>query len=133
MMNMHWGPEMGFGMFLNEDEASSFAQVYADKNGIYADAAFDFFGNENAVLSNDDYDLRHVWHLDGRSHKEDDDDFVYGVVLYSKRQGGITSTANIYTNLDEMANEFRDRYGDYLPQNFDYLGHLCFLMGAKIG
>lgn len=27
MIDMHWGPEIGFGMFLNEEEAASFAHV----------------------------------------------------------------------------------------------------------
>jgi len=132
MIDMHWGPEIGFGMFLNEEEAASFAHVFAEDQGLYDDTVFDYIGG-NAVLSNAEYDLRHVWHLDGKAHKEDDDDFVYGVVLYSKKQGGITSTAKIYADLNEMADEFRQRYGSYLPDDFDYTAHLCFLMGAKIG
>lgn len=134
MMEMHWGGEFGFGMFLNEEEAASFAHVFANENGLYEDAVFDFFGNDNAVLSNAEYDLRHVWHLDGRQHEEDDDDFADGVFLYSKKQGGITKgEAHLYSNLEEMSDEFRNRYGKYLPDNFDYTAHLCFFLGAKIG
>lgn len=129
MISGHWGGEFGFGMFLNEEEAASFEHVFAEKEGLYEDAVFDYIG-ENSVLSDAEYDMRHVWHLNGEM--EDNDNFVYGVFLYSKRQGGITSTAKIYTDLDEMADEFRQRYGMYLPDNFDYVGHLCFLLGAKI-
>ena len=131
-MSMHWGGETGFGMFLNEEEAASFEHAFAAKNELYDDAVCDYIGVSVSVLSDDEYDLRHVWHLDGRQHAEDNDNFVYGVFLYATKQGGITGTAKIYTDLNEMADEFRQTYGSYLPDDFDYLSHLCFLLGAKI-
>lgn len=132
-MNMHWGGETGFGLFLNEEEAASFEHAFAEKNGLYDDAVCDYIGVSVSVLRDDEYDLRHVWHLDGKEHQEDYDDFVCGIFLYAQKQGGITSTAHIYNDLNEMADEFRQRYGEYLPDNFDYVGHLCFILGAKIG
>lgn len=88
-----------------------------------------------SVLCDDEYDMRHVWHLDVKEHQDDDDDFVDGVFLYAEKQGCITLEHSnyAYKNLNEMADEFRQAYGNYLPDDFDYVGHLCHFLGANFG
>lgn len=38
-----------------------------------------------------------------------------------------------YSNMDELVNEFKDRLKDYLPEDFDYRGHIRFIDGIYFG
>ena len=90
-----------------------------------------------SYLCDDEYDLRHVMHLDGKKHKEDNNAFVDGAFLYAKKQGSVVRneklTDRTYASLSEMAEEFRELYGEYLPSDFDYVRHLCHFLGAQLG
>lgn len=59
------------------------------------------------------------------------------IFIYADRQGTLFKDSEVSTNgpvmydsLDELVQEFSDKYGDYLPADFDIKPHLCFLAGA---
>lgn len=131
-MSMHYGGEQGYGLFLNEEEAAAFEHEYATINFLDEDDVCYELCASN--LCDDCYDIRQIWHLDDKAHKEDDDTFVDGVFLYADKQGCIVldHSDDAYANLSEMADEFRQTYGNYFPDDFDYVAHLCFLLGATL-
>lgn len=134
-MSMHYGGEQGYGLFLNKEEADVFVHEYAAKEDTDMDIWDVTIELGGSYLCDDEYDLRHVCHLDQKEHPEDDEDFVDGIFLYAKKQGCISleKSDHAYKNLDEMADEFRTAYGEYFPDNFDYVGHLCHFLGANFG
>lgn len=134
-MSMHYGGEQGYGLFLNTEEADAFAHEYAVKEDVDMDIWDIAIDLGASYLCDDNYDMRHVCHLDKKEHQEDDECFVDGIFLYAKKQGCIVldHADYAYANLSEMADEFRAAYGKYLPDNFDYVGHLCHFLGANFG
>ncbi len=42
-----------------------------------------------------------------------------------------SASCSIYPNITAMADEFRKKLGAYLPEDFDYEGHLAFLCGSQ--
>lgn len=132
-MSMHYGGEQGYGFFLNREEAAAFEHEYATANFLCEDDVCSELCASD--LCDDNYDIRQVWHLDSKAHKEDNDTFVNGIFLYAEKQGCIAldHSEDAYANLFEMADEFRQRYGNYLPDDFNYVAHLCFLLGANFG
>lgn len=38
-----------------------------------------------------------------------------------------------YNNIDEMANEFKEKLGEYLPDDFDYKSYICHIVGTYFG
>ncbi|MCI5760063.1 MAG: hypothetical protein MR218_08440, partial [Eubacterium sp.] len=127
-MSMHFGGEQGYGLFLNTEEAEAFVHKYATTNFLSEDEdEYDVYCEIGASdLCDDRYDIRQIWHLDGKAHKEDGDTFVDGIFLYAEKQGCIVldHSDDAYANLFEMADEFRQAYGNYLPDDFDYVAHL---------
>ena len=140
-MSMHYGGEQGYGLFLNTEEAEAFVHKYVMANFLYGEDG-ECYGEDDVYaelsashLCDDCYDIRKIWHLDGKAHKEDNDAFVDGLFLYAEKQGCIflDHSDDAYANPSEMADEFRQAYGNYLPDDFDYVTHLCFLLGANFG
>ena len=150
-MSMHFYGVCGYGMFLNLDEYGHFCDAYAAAKNIpddddvrdefdVMDDVMEEFYDDGAFsagftdLDDDTFDGRSIRHLDGRHHEEDDDDFVDGFFLFSDRQGGILikgASCSIYPTIAAMADEFRKKFSAYLPENFDYEGHLAFLLGSQ--
>lgn len=143
-MSMHFYGVCGYGMFLNNDEYDHFCDAYAatknipDEDMEYCDVMDKFyddgaFGAGFTDLDDDTFDGRSIRHLDGRQHAEDDDDFADGFFLFSDRQGGVLakSASCIYPDITAMADEFRKKFSTYLPDDFDYEGHLAFLRGSQ--
>ena len=140
-MSMHNYGVCGYGMFLNADEYGHFCDAYAAaKNIPDDDNVMDKFNDDGAFgagftdLDDDTFDGRRIWHLDGRQHEEDNDEFIDGFFLFSERQGSVLAnpaSCSIYPNITAMADEFRKKFSAYLPENFDYEGHLAFLIGSQ--
>ena len=140
-MSMHNFGVCGYGMFLNLDEYGLFCDAYAGaKNIPDDDDVMDAFDDDGAFgagfidLNDDTFDGRSIRHLDGRQHEEDDDEFIDGFFLFSERQGGILvkgASCSIYPTIAAMADEFRKKFSAYLPEDFDYEGHLAFLIGSQ--
>ena len=84
-MTVHCGGEQGYGLFLNEKEAAVFEHAYATIHFLYKDEVCDEIGA--SVLCDANYDLRKIWHLDMKPHKEDGEDFVNGILLIRRKAG----------------------------------------------
>lgn len=131
-MSMHNYAETGYGLFLTDDEMRIFAKrMYEEEVGDTSeeDILESLYGlPDSIVVSDNDFDKRYVLFLNG----EDAWDSANGLILYSKKQGSIfrNKEDNLYSGPDEMAKEFKDIYGKYLPDNFDIKSRLCYFAGA---
>ena len=123
-MGMNYYAETGYGLFLTDDEMMIFARKIYEEDGQKLDEL------PNSILvSNDNFDERDVFFLDKKDHIWD---FTTGLMLYAKKQGHIFKREEdqLYSGPDEMAKEFEDRYGEYLPEGFDIKSRLCYFAGA---
>ena len=130
-MSMCYGTETGYGMLLFAEEIQDFVRKLAKLRG---HAEEDILAYERiSSLSYDEYESWYVVFLanKGVSDKSDGESDGDAYFIYAKKQGGITKdTADLYSSLDEMADEFRKEYGDCLPKDFDYTSRLCFLRAS---
>lgn len=140
-MSSHWWASSGYGIFLNIDEANAMAKKYfeEDENDESPN------GNEEA----DWYDLQEYIsdyadvidrenRFDGTEvrylHNSSVEALVQGVMIYADRGGTIflddADEKHCFKNLQDMCNYFREKYGKYLPENFDYEKHMVEFWGA---
>lgn len=143
-MSMNYYAETGYGLFLTDNEMMIFAKRMCEKDGqkleeveeedlidlLYEDLIDLLYELPDSTLVDDDnFDRRDVIFLDKEDHICD---FENGLMLYSKKQGHIFKREEdqLYSGPDEMAKEFEDRYGKYLPDNFDIKSRLCYFAGA---
>lgn len=134
-MGFHNDIQQGYGLYLTEEEGESFIHKYATANFL---EDVDVCDELEAVHLDDEFtgfDIFELTPLDGKAHKEYNDEFMHGYFLYAEKQGCIVldHSNDAYANLSEMADEFRQAYGNYLPDDFDYVAHLCFMLGANFG
>ena len=126
---MHYDSEAGYGLFLCGDEGQTFVKKLAEREGLPKDAALACAGI--SALSHDNgYKAWDAAYLAKKSENDDTDGDAY--FIYAQKQGGATKDADLYSSLDEMADEFRKEYGDCLPEDFDYTAHLCFLRASYV-
>lgn len=128
--------ETGYGLFLTDDEMMIFARKIYEKDGQKLEKGkeedlIDFLYDlpDSILVSDDNFDERDVFFLDKEDHICD---FADGLMLYAKKQGNIFKEEEdqLYSGPDEMAKEFEDRYGKYLPEGFDIKSRLCYFAGA---
>lgn len=136
-MSLKYFGETGYGLFLNEEEAEEMAVAVENVDGLSDITTYnltDLF--DGSRLDDDWYDARIIRYLDHKEHSEGGGCFVCGVFFYAERQGEIvrwndnSPSPNIYRSLDEMADEFKEHYGKYLPEDFDFKDHLVSFIGA---
>lgn len=112
-----------------------FSAAYAKKKGIPQDS-LDWYASVRASdLTNRAalFDERKVRHLDGKPHKEDGMSFCEGVFFFSERQGSVLLDPDAgYRDLSDMADEFRKKFGAYLPDGFDFASHLAEFSGTFV-
>ena len=68
---------------------------------------------------NDDYNSSEVYN----------DDTIYYVP--TKNYGTLFKAA--YANMEELEDEFRNKFNKYLPDDFDYRKHICHIVGTYFG
>lgn len=127
----------GYGMFLNTSERDAFCRAYGAANQIATENKYgdDFsevtYELDCSDLTDGSFEGRDIRHLDGKPHEKDGDDFCEGLFLYADRQGSIFGTpGRCYRNIHEMADEFRQKYAVYLPEDFGFEAHMAFFLGA---
>lgn len=115
------------GLFLDEEETGAFIkELKKDYKECWSedDILCGFEPNDGCVV-----DYRFVsgsmQRLNGGK-----EDLQNGPLIFARRQGGILK-GSTYSGPDEMAKEFEDRYGKYLPEDFDYASHLVRLTGVQ--
>lgn len=123
----------GFGLYLTVTEKSNMVQKYIEistrselKNMDERDILYSILGGKELT---DEYSMRAIVPiiknpsrevLDAMRREKPD-----GAVLFSEKQGSIFSDSRkTYSSEKEMADEFRRKYGNCLPENFDYVGRL---------
>lgn len=139
-MSMHWNAEYGYGMFLNEEEATAMAKKFYEEdkeNETPCDDEeiniWDLMEYANASIYDREenyYDLTGIRHLDTGERKE----YVEGAMIYCDRTGTIFANEaekKCFKDIHEMADYFRNKYGKYLPADFDYEHHLVEAWGAN--
>ena len=81
-----------------------------------------------ADVSDDDFDSRRIHYL--VSQRENN--YPEGLMLFARKQGTpFVNAKDQYVSVDEMAEEFRKDYGEYLPADFDWKAHLVWFEGAR--
>ena len=138
-MSSHYWVEHGYGMFLTNEEAKAMAKAIVIECSKPTDSIDDdtddiLFEQFSASIVNDDrYDGREIISL----ADENGSDFVDGVMLYGSKILGTIFADEVedmcYKNIDDMAEDFKNIYGKYLPTDFDYKAHLVEFRGAIFG
>jgi hypothetical protein len=113
------------GLFLNEEEAEKFITRKAAEEEVSTEELLEISEADNHCVV---VDYRFVsgsiqW-LDGNPEPLQD-----GLLIFARRQGGLLKGSG-YRNPSEMAEEFKGRYGKYLPDNFDYTAHIARVTGV---
>lgn len=135
-MGMNYYAETGYGLFLTDNEMMIFAKRMCEKDGqkfeeVEEEDLIDLLYDlpDSVLVSDNSFDGRDVIFLDKEDHICD---FADGLMLYAKKQSHIFKGEEdqLYSGLDEMAKEFKDRYGKYLPKGFDIKSRLCYFAGA---
>lgn len=139
-MSMHYDGEHGYGMYINMDEAAVFWKNYLRMHPEELDS-YDEEDAENgicdhfdcSIINDNNYDCRDIYSL-GKNMEFDFDESAEGVFFYSIKQGDIFGREDrCYKDIDEMINEFKKWLGKYLPEDFDYEGHMAHFSGAAFG
>lgn len=123
----------GFGLYLTVTEESNMVQKYIEvssrselKNMDERDILYSVLGGKELT---DEYNMRAIVPIVKKPSREVLDamrrEKPDGAVLFSEKQGSIFSDSRkTYSSEKEMADEFRQKYGNCLPENFDYVGRL---------
>lgn len=123
-----YGSEAGYGLFLLGNVGQMFANRLAIREGRSKEEAL-FYAGGRALSYENDYDSWCAEYLVNNDAVNDDTD-GNAYFIYAEKQGGATKDADLYNSLDEMADEFRKKFGDCLPQNFNYKLSLCFFRAS---
>ena len=124
----------GYGLYLTASEESDMVRKYVEvsgrseelKNMDAKDIVYFIFGGKELT---DEYNMRAVISIVKRPSQEVLCAMVKekpdGAVFFSEKQGSVFSNPRkTYSSEKEMADEFRRKYGNFLPENFDYVGRL---------
>jgi hypothetical protein len=131
-MSMVYGAEAGYGMFLNSDERDAFVEKMAKIKELDEMDVLPEEGASNLSLD-DGYESWDIDFLSGNHSVDDGDDENGGCFFYANKQGGIIKgKTDLYDSLSDMADEFRKKYGDVLPDDFNYEGHLAHLRASYV-
>ena len=133
-MSSHYWVERGYGMFITNEEAKDMVAEYVrqtDSTDDIDDILCEKFGA--SIVNDDRYDGREFISL----LTENECDFVDGVMLYGSKIIGTIFADEVkiecYKNIDDMAEDFDNIYGKYLPTDFNYKAHLVEFRGAIFG
>ena len=70
-----------------------------------------------------------------QSHKSSSFYDADGAMFYGSKHGTVLAdkVEDCYKDIHEMVQEFREKYGKYLPDDFDYETHMVLFWGANRG
>lgn len=125
-----------YGIFLNEQEANDFASEYLRKNP-EAEIGDVFYGfpKDVAFVIDDSYvsggmgycgDIEYI-----ASGKQEAVPFGGFMLCLEKQGGAFAESGELYNSLEEMAAEIESKWGEYLPDGFDYISHLAYVNSAR--
>lgn len=70
---------------------------------------------------------------DGRDNYSEGEEYYYDVIYYLPANKFSTLFKAAYDNMDELVSEFRWQLHEYLPEDFDYRGHVRHIVGSYYG
>ena len=124
----------GYGLYLTVCEESDMVRKYVEvsgrseelKNMDERDIMYSILGGKELT---DEYNMRAIIPIVKKPSQEVLDAMEKekpdGAVFFSEKQGSVFSDPRkTYSSEKEMADEFRRKYGNCLPENFDYVGRL---------
>ena len=123
-MSMNNWPEYGFGLMLNEEESKRFCKKYSevekDNKDVY-DVEADI---DCCRYYSDEFDGRNFWGANGNIN----DEWITGLFFYADRQPGAFTTA--YLNMDICICEFKEKIGQYMPDDFNWEDHIGYFSAS---
>lgn len=136
-MSAHNYPLGGYGLYLSEEEAAGLASRWGEQAGIEDCDLVDLSLSIGASRLSCDEPIDGWWvqMLCGDHERLE---FPDGLFICSEKQGLPfyaddmlhVIQESLYHTADEMADEFRRRYGGLLPEGFDFVGHLAEMRGS---
>lgn len=141
----------GYGIYLDEDETGKFVMAYGSAHGLFEHSYLDDDDDEDedderdidedAAREGIERDMEGMFLDDGcvtdccltDMAGYDGYDAMDGLFLFCKKRGSIivNDASNLYSSMDELAGELRASYGEYLPSDFDYAGHVRSLCVSR--
>jgi hypothetical protein len=131
----------GYGMYLNDDELEKFVDAishdeqYEEEYGWRVECAMDLTQQFDVALLNYD-EMWGGWRVrfidnDYYTLSADETELT-GAFFFAQKQGSIIAGSDhLYSSVDEIVNEMREEYGEYLPDGFDYAKHIAFMCGYE--
>lgn len=142
-MSMSYHAVFGYGLLIPAEDADEFVSKYAADASTDADEEnpyefWDMEAEDALYITDDMYDNVSTWKITNNSGSDYDDAYD-GIFLYADKQGALfmhdgrgKAHDAMYDSPNELVKEFSDKYGTYLPDDFDIKSHLCLLAGAYI-
>ena len=128
-----------YGLLMTEDMlkiiASKVCDDYSDKN--YEDdpwAFNDVLYEKGIVEYISEFTGESIEIMDsGRDNWPLSENWNDDSIWYVPASNCLCLFAKAYENIDEMAQEFKDKIGEYLPDDFDYHEHIRHIVGTYFG
>lgn len=142
-------PVSGYGLYLNKKETKAFMEKYLNKTEITDDDISDIetklFQDSQVkailITRTVDFHLNVETYFEvcktknkaprftniGKEITEDNTLF-----FETDKQGSLFETndeTSVYRTKEEFINEFKEKIGEFLPDNFDYIAHLAYCRG----
>jgi hypothetical protein len=125
-----------YGVFLNEQEADSFASEYLRRNPkeevedlFYGYQPYIAFVIDESYVSGS---LGYYGNIEYIASGKTDVIPLGGFMLCLEKQGSaFEGSGELYSSLEEATKEIRSKWGIYLPEDFDYTEHLAQVNCAR--
>ena len=131
-----------YGLLLTEETMRALAKKHC-KNFTEEDFAMDEFGFYEEVEHIFGGNIEYTSEFTGEAkYIEDDgtcgwgcdsvyynDDYIYYVPINRR----LTLFEAAYKNIDDMIADFKERVGEYMPEDFDYRANLRYIVGTYFG
>lgn len=131
----------GYGMYLDNNELEEFVDAishdeqHEEEYGWRVEYAMDLTQQFDVALLNYDemWDGWRVRFVDNDYYTfSADDTELTGAFFFAQKQGSIIAGSDqLYSSIDDIVNEMRDEYGEYLSDGFDYAKHIAFMCGYE--
>ena len=133
-----------YGMFIPEKDAvdlltnfnndNQFIKVIAPKylTDDSARGIIKFLPSDCKIVTPDEFSTVSIEHLDNNFRKMYSDERIpYGLLVSSTLQKTRKDSAIPYFSIEDMEHEFRNQYGKYLPDDYDFESSLVYFKGLK--
>lgn len=117
-------PEYGFGLMLNKEESKAFCKKYNVVEGENYECDDMEYYLEDCRYYTDDFDGRHFY----SANKNIDNEGATGLFFFADWQPDAFKVA--YYSMDDCVEEFKNKIGKYLPEDFNWEDHIGYFQAA---